>query len=122
MSCINITWCYRDYFLVIYDTQSGITIEDALMIHNNSPMFMLKHIRYSMLRWPQLINDHCIECMSLNSTHTKDPQGCYANPHAYSFLQIYICTHSKCTHISPNSYKNSLRNTNFIMVKRFNNI
>jgi hypothetical protein len=30
MSCINIKWHYRDDFLMMYDTQSGITVEDAL--------------------------------------------------------------------------------------------
>jgi hypothetical protein len=30
MSCINTIWHCRDHFLVMYDTQSGITIEDAL--------------------------------------------------------------------------------------------
>jgi hypothetical protein len=30
MSCIIITWHCRDHFLVMYDTQSGITIGDAL--------------------------------------------------------------------------------------------
>jgi hypothetical protein len=34
MSCINITWHCRDQFLVIYDTQIGITIGDALSFQN----------------------------------------------------------------------------------------
>jgi hypothetical protein len=30
MCCISITWHYIEHLLVIYDTQYGITIEDAL--------------------------------------------------------------------------------------------
>jgi hypothetical protein len=42
MSYINITWHYRDNFLVIYDSQSGITIGDALNEEDLDSFFLVK--------------------------------------------------------------------------------
>jgi hypothetical protein len=42
MSYINITWHYRDNFLVIYDSQSGITIGDALNEEDLDSFFLVE--------------------------------------------------------------------------------
>jgi hypothetical protein len=51
MSCINTIWHCMDHFLVMYDTQSGITIGDALSHH--TPMVKINKGR--ILTYKELI-------------------------------------------------------------------
>jgi hypothetical protein len=55
--CIIITWHYRDHLLVMYDTQSSITIVDALRIHVSKTLvlFKMRHSPDAYLIWYLLL-------------------------------------------------------------------